>query len=96
MECQTAIAVEHCVGEGLNPFAKHGQVASVAQLDLLQNVEMSVDEMRDVRMLLKITSGEFFELIKQRMPFLSSISPRLAAVMAPAIGERDSPAWMNS
>ncbi len=51
MECQTAIAVEDGVGEGLYPFAKHSQIASVAQLHLLQYVEMSVDEMRDVRML---------------------------------------------
>ncbi len=51
MECQTAIAVKDGIGEGLYPFAKNGQVASVAQLLLLQYVEMSVDEMRDVRML---------------------------------------------
>ena len=54
MEGECAVGSECGVGESLDPFAEHCQVASVAEPYLLQDMKMPEDEMADVGMIFKI------------------------------------------
>ncbi len=56
---------------------------------------MTINEVRDIRMFVKITTGEFFELVEQRMPFLPGLASGLAAMMTPTVGKWYCPSRMN-
>ncbi len=63
---------------------------------MLEDVEVTVDEVADIGVSFKIFSGECFKLVEEWMPFLSGFASCLTAMVTPTICEWYSPTGMDS